>query len=113
MRTLATSLVVAALLCAGATNAQSKADKRPATRAAADTPEHFVPQEGVSLNGTSCKSPMVDERDGTILKLAASAGGEGDYLVPEGKYGVMKGEYLRLDCSTGEVIGIVRKKQRK
>ncbi len=34
--------------------------------------------------------------------------GRGDYSVPEGKYGVQKGELLRINCRTGEVLGIVK-----
>lgn len=33
----------------------------------------------------------------------------GDYEVPEGRYGVQQGELLRIECNTGEVVGIVRR----
>jgi hypothetical protein len=39
--------------------------------------------------------------------MVRAASGIGDYEVPEGRYGVGPGEVLRLDCSTGRVLGIV------
>jgi len=54
-----------------------------------------------------CRSPMVDPRDGTRLQLVRSSRDQGDYSVPNGKYGANEGELLRLNCESGEVIGFV------
>lgn len=52
---------------------------------------------------------MIDPRDGTELRLVRSQAGRGDYAVPTGRYDVAAGELLRLDCRTGEAIGIVER----
>lgn len=57
--------------------------------------------------GEGCRSPMVDPRDGTRLLLIRSSRDQGDYRVPNGKYGAKEGELLRLNCESGEVIGFV------
>ncbi|MGE0636685.1 MAG: hypothetical protein AB7P01_09605 [Bacteroidia bacterium] len=77
-------------------------------RQAENVPEAFFPPEGIVLDETSCKSPLTDKRDGTKITMASSANSEGTYRVPEGKYGVKKGELLLLDCKTGKVLGIVK-----
>lgn len=56
-----------------------------------------------------CRSPMVDPRDGTRLRMVAAAEGMGDYAVPEGRYGLAAGEYLRIECATGVPVGVVRR----
>ncbi|WP_372920228.1 hypothetical protein [Salegentibacter sp.] len=78
-------------------------------RQAENTPNAFIPEEGVVLETNSCKSPMVDPRDGTEIRFVRSEGGVGDYEVPGGKYGVGSKELLRLYCETGKVAGVVRK----
>ncbi|SRR5690606_3552427 len=77
-------------------------------RQAENTPETFSPPPGITLDEQSCKSPMIDSRDGTQIIMVSSLGSEGNYRVPPGKYGVKKGELLRLDCATGKVIGVVK-----
>lgn len=57
--------------------------------------------------GEGCRSPMVDPRDGTRLHLVRSSRDQGDYSVPDRKYGANEGELLRLNCESGEVIGFV------
>jgi hypothetical protein len=92
-------------------------------RAASETPERFlvgtIPLGGALSEpqaNMGCRNPMVDPRDGTVLNLAQSqrgtSGEVGDYTVPDGRYGVRSGELLRLDCSTGRVIGIVPSRAR-
>lgn len=79
-------------------------------RTATEVPLRFFPPEGVSLENNACRNPMHDPRDGTTLLMIRSFGdGRGDYQVPDGKYGVRTGELLRINCSTGEVLGIVRR----
>jgi hypothetical protein len=78
---------------------------------AQDTPVRFVTAEdGVPESG--CRMAVYDPRDRTELRLARSTQFgttyHGDYEVPAGRYGVQRNELLRLDCATGEVIGIVR-----
>ncbi|HSP11198.1 MAG TPA: hypothetical protein VLO29_01625 [Salegentibacter sp.] len=74
-----------------------------------NTPNAFIPEDGVALEANSCKSPMIDPRDGTEIRFVRSEGGVGDYEVPEGKYGITSKELLRLHCETGEVAGVVKK----
>lgn len=74
-----------------------------------NTPDAFIPQQGVGLDANSCKSPMIDPRDGTEIRFVRSEGGVGDYKVPNGKYGINENELLRLYCETGKVAGVVRK----
>jgi len=78
---------------------------------AADTPDRFLVIEGdlsrPARASEGCRNPMVDPRDGTRLTLIRSASGQGDYSVPTGRYGVSDGALLRLNCATGEVVGVV------
>ena len=82
-------------------------------RPAENVPSYFLvgsfdgPETTQPRPGQGCQNPMVDPRDGTQLRLARSAAERGDYAVPEGRYGVANDEYLRLDCGTGQVLGIV------
>jgi len=77
-------------------------------RQAETVPKSFLPPEGISLDQNSCNSPMLDPVDGTQIIMVTAQGGKGNYRVPQGKYGVQKGELLRLNCATGEVLGIVK-----
>jgi hypothetical protein len=76
-----------------------------------DPPARFVTADGVASED-GCRMTMIDPRDQTSLRLARSAqygmSYRGDYEVATGRYGIQQGELLRIDCSTGEVIGIVR-----
>lgn len=80
-------------------------------RPAEDTPPAFVTEDGVAPVQT-CNATVIDPRDQTRLRLMRSAviGGSyrGDYDVPSGKYGVRRDELLRVDCATGEPLGVVR-----
>lgn len=78
-------------------------------RSGYNTPESFNPPSGIVLDAESCKSPMIDPRNGISLTMVRSSGNHADYEVPNQNYGVERGELLRLNCATGEVIGIVRK----
>ncbi len=79
------------------------------SRAPENVPEAFVPREGVIFDSTSCKSPLIDPNDGEAIMMIKSHTSYGDYLGTEGKYGLRKRELLRINCRTGEVIGIVKK----
>ena len=74
-----------------------------------DLPMAFQASEGVQLSTSSCKSPMKDPRDGTEIQMIRSSNSHADYQVPPGKYGVGDRELLRLNCATGEVIGVVKR----
>lgn len=81
---------------------------------AVDAPTHFLmrAEDGRVVEpvpGETCHNPMIDPRDGAALILVRSAGGKGDYQVPVARYGVRRGELLRLECGTGNVIGIVKR----
>ena len=109
--TLALGLLAAG--CSVGTAGSFPAD--PVTRPAANAPERFVvgSYDGTATEepsaGRGCRSPMVDPRDGTRLRLVRSAGERGDYEAPAGWYGAGEGELLRIDCATGEVVGIVER----
>lgn len=78
-------------------------------RTAKDTPEQFSTPAGLAWGANACLNPIIDPADGTELILVQSTGeGLGDYRVQGGKYGVNKGELLRINCRTGEVVGVVR-----
>jgi len=78
---------------------------------ATDVPEAFLVVDGNDLRparpGEGCRNPMADPRDGTRLELRSSANGMGDYVVPDGRYGVGPGSRLRLECASGSPVGIV------
>ncbi len=77
-------------------------------RLAEDLPERFNPPDGMAWGDNTCKNPIIDSVDGTELILIKSSNGIGDYRVNGRKYGVSKGELLRINCNTGEVVGIVK-----
>lgn len=83
-------------------------------RTPAGVPDHFMVGTHTDAMmtepapGEGCRNPMVDPRDGTRLRLVRAAEGQGDYEVPPGRYGVGPRELLRLACSTGQAVGIVR-----
>lgn len=77
-------------------------------RSASDVPDLFDPPVGMTWGDNNCKNPIIDPMDGTELILVHSRDGMGDYRVTGRKYGVSKGELLRINCYTGAVLGIVR-----
>lgn len=78
-------------------------------RTAVGAPLIFNPPAGMAWGDNTCKNPIIDPIDGTELILIHSTlDGMGDYRVTGRKYGVNKGELLRINCNTGELIGIVR-----
>ena len=78
-------------------------------REAIDVPDRFEAPAGTTMGENSCLNPLTDPRNGTkiILRTAFGDEGVGDYEVPSGMYGVGSRELLRINCSTGEVMGIV------
>lgn len=110
VRAIVRSAVVAMTLgCTGC--AHAGASGGAGVRTAEDTPGQFVTEDGTPAV-QECRTPMIDPRDHTRIRLlrAAPFGSEyrGDYEVPAGRYGVQEGELLRINCETGQVIGIVR-----
>lgn len=104
--TLVLSLVAAACATTSTFSAEPR-DLRPAR----DTPITFVTVDGVSGVPDWCANPLIDPRDQTRLRLVRSGAvgsvQQGDYAVEGGQYGVGPGELLRIECSTGQTIGIV------
>jgi hypothetical protein len=103
------SRLVLIMLLAGCATASANTERE--VRDAEDTPPVFATEDGVApVQG--CNATVLDPRDQTRLRLIRSAiiGGthRGDYDVPAGKYGVRSDELLRVDCATGEPLGIVR-----
>jgi hypothetical protein len=79
-------------------------------------PAHFVPADPMKTMGSAdtsnaspCLSPLKDPRTGTTIILVRSENGVGDYLAPSGAYGIPDGQLLRLECGSGEVLGLVRR----
>ena len=77
-------------------------------RSATDLPDLFDTPAGMGWGDNKCLNPLIDPMDGTELILVQSRDGLGDYRVVGRKYGVSKGELLRINCTTGVVVGIVR-----
>jgi len=107
------ALAAAALVLTGACTAH-----RPPSppRAAVNAPDHFLvvvldasgtETTSEPLGNAACRTPLQDPDDGTRLTLDRSAAGQGDYVVPESRYGVRTGELLRVDCASGKPVGIV------
>ncbi len=86
----------------------TNSSKSAIIRRAENTPVFFSPPTGVILDNTSCKSPLIDKRNDTKIILISSKNGIGIYQVITGKYGIRKGELLRVDCKTGKSLGIVK-----
>ena len=80
-----------------------------------DLPDHFLvgtfdSEETMEPTpGSTCRSPLVDPRDGTRLTLFESSPGLGLYVVPTGRYGVPADHLVQVDCGTGRALGIVRR----
>lgn len=99
-----------ALIMSSCGSSSSQRSMKPVIRTAIDIPASFEAPPGTTLGDNGCKGPLTDPRDGTaIIMLSAFNEGVGDYIVPTGKYGVSTGELLRINCRTGEVVGIVRR----
>jgi hypothetical protein len=77
---------------------------RPAT----DVPDLFLRDDGRPNTGTTCLDQLIDPRDKSTIQLVRSIPVQGDYRVAAGKYGVSGTELLRVDCTTGRPVGIVR-----
>ena len=93
----------------------STSDFAPGQRLApvVDGPPRFEPQradlrlaQGDTLAGRGCVSPLVDPRDGTILRMVRSAETLGDYEAPAGRYGTGETHLVRVVCNTGAPAGL-------
>lgn len=74
------------------------------------TPTRFVPADSTkALPAEGCLSPLKDPQSGTTIILVRSENGIGDYLAPSGAFHIPDGKVLRLECSSGEVLGLVRR----
>lgn len=108
MRTQLLPLLVLLAACGYATATPWTARE---LRPAEDTPTAFVTEDGEQPE-QSCRNPLIDPRDQTRLRLVRSAAfgdsQRGDYEVPQGRYGVGARELLRIDCATGQSLGIVQ-----
>jgi len=106
------SLVVTAvagltILACGCGMVGSSFPSDDSARPAQDTPPRFVAH---SEEPGRCSPTMVDPRNGVHIELVRSNDGtRGDYAVPGDMYGVRFGQLLRLDCETGNVIGLVHR----
>lgn len=106
-KNLCSFILVVVLMSCG--TSQSSFRDSDILREATGTPEVFEPAPGAEYEGTSCISPLIDPGDGSRITFIRSTSGKADYEVPRGKYGVEKGELLRVDCRTGKSLGIVKR----
>jgi hypothetical protein len=99
------------LLPAACSGMQRTGSSEAVLRAAQDVPSAFTTPEGV-MPEDGCRTTMVDPRDQSPIRLVRSAQHgmtfRGDFEVADGRYGVREGELLRVDCATGQTLGIVR-----
>ncbi|GAB2769416.1 hypothetical protein [Salinimicrobium soli] len=107
LKFLAGGLFCLLLLACGSSHTSFK--ESDVLRQAQDVPTQFEAPTGMSFNDDSCLSPLMDPRTGNKISIVRSTKSLGDYEVPQGLYGVNRGELLRVNCSTGEVVGIVKK----
>lgn len=109
------ALVLLGAIASCAHGSKTQAPPNAAPTGLVQVPDHFLVGDPTSAEtrepkpGEGCHSPMVDPKDGTKLTLVRSSNGMGDYEVPEGRYGVAKGQLLRLDCSNGRPMGVVKR----
>jgi len=76
----------------------------------ATVPARFVPADTTkTLPAEGCLSPLKDPKTGTTIILVRSENGVGDYLAPSGAFHIPDGKVLRLDCSSGDVLGLVQR----
>ena len=81
-----------------------------ATRPLTDAPTQFsVGTARTRISTDICQTPLIDQRNGTTLRLERSVPGRGDYEVPPGHYGAQAGDLVRVDCRTLQPIGLVRR----
>jgi hypothetical protein len=101
--------IIASLGCASSHGGGFPADAsvRPLT----DAPTQFALSGSARTRMSTdiCQSPLVDQRNGTTLRLERSVPGRGDYEVPAGPYGAQAGDLVRVDCRTLQPIGLVRR----
>ena len=80
----------------------------PVLRPGLEVPAAFVLADGTTGEASpACRTPLHDPVERAVLRLVRSGAGHGDYEVPDGKYGVQRGELLRLECGSGRPVGIV------
>lgn len=77
-------------------------------RKAVDTPVAFQNPKMEEGNKV-CRSPLTDPRTGAEITFLRASWPFADFEVPIGRYGVNSGELLRVNCKTGEAVGIVKK----
>ncbi|MGE0351771.1 MAG: hypothetical protein AB7I33_11935 [Gemmatimonadales bacterium] len=115
MRPPLLTLVLTLAACAAST-----LDWSATGRAPRDVPPVFVPDTAAAPSAVptgTCLVHLRDPRDGTRLLLVRSASTEqgapglrGDYEADRpGRYDLGPGDLLRLDCTSGTVVGVVRR----
>jgi len=104
----AVALALALGACSAGTNGAGMAATPGALPPGA--PTRFAPADSTkALPASGCLSPLKDPQSGTTIILVRSENGVGDYLAPSGAYHIPDGKLLRLDCSSGDVLGLVRR----
>ncbi len=108
MKNISSSILICFLVLSSLSCGPRTMGDNDVLRSATDVPDMFDTPVGMNWDGNNCINPIIDPVDGTELILIGSHNGLGDYRVSGRKYGVERGELLRINCSTGEVMGIVR-----
>jgi hypothetical protein len=101
--------IIASLGCASSHGGGFPADASVRPLTDAPTPFALSGSPRTRMSTDICQSPLVDQRNGTTLRLERSVPGRGDYEVPAGHYGAQAGDLVRVDCRTLQPIGLVRR----
>lgn len=101
-------LVVLNILLCNCASTISPSNTNKIVKQPNSAPDQFVPVQGVDFKGDNCKNPLVDPRSGMKLKLVSSSNGYGIYLPDSLNYGMVTGDYLKIKCSDGRPVGIIR-----
>lgn len=96
------------IILAGCGSSSNSFTSEEVIRKAVDTPVTFQHPK-MDENNNVCRSPLTDPRTGAQITFQRAAWPFADFEVPDGRYGVNSGELLRVNCKTGEAVGIVKK----
>lgn len=102
------SLLITALVLSGCSSSSNSFTSEEVIRKAVDVPVSFQNPE-MDEDNKVCRSPLTDPRTGEQITFLRASWPFADFEVPSGRYGVNSGELLRVNCKTGEAVGIVKR----
>lgn len=101
-------LLITAFVLASCGSSSNSFSSEEVIRKAVDTPVSFQNPE-MDEDNQACRSPLTDPSTGEQFTFLRAAWPFADFEVPNGRYGVNSGELLRVNCKTGQAVGIVKK----